>query len=161
MYYVPGTPELPRNSRNSPHYAELRFCRRLFDGIAGLESMLPGMTPSYRQTVGNTDVFVLKKADAQPGQSKALVWLVAKTHTTPDQSVNLATLVWTGQSTVHWINPWRLTDNSLTTIANESHDLTNPILTKFSSVNHSRPLAGKGDGSGPHEQEDVLLWIIK
>jgi hypothetical protein len=92
---------------------------------------------------------------------EALVWLVRRDRdndpapTTVDLTLlEVGSATWTS-GTVRWFNPW--TGAEIGAEAN-AVAFTN-VPTRLDQVQFTRACAGVGDGSGAHEQEDVVIWI--
>jgi hypothetical protein len=133
------------------YLAELRAAADVVAAL-GLDSRLGGMTPTPLQSLGGLDVFVLQDA------TNALVWACLQDSATPVAKIDLSIfgVTWpTGDA--RWFNPW--TGAEITPSA-AAQDLTD-LDTRIAEVVFSRPCAGAGDGSGPHEREDVLIWVTK
>ena len=131
--------------------AELAACHKVVNDL-GLEAILPTMTASpIKSDVGAVHVFVMKN------NTHALVWVYLKAHATTQAKINLSNygVTW-GTGKVVWINPW--TGAQFKT---EQGQNLNDLDTRLGDVKFQRAGAGDGSGNGPHEKEDVLLWVTK
>ena len=58
------------------------------------------------------------------------------------------------EAKVAWLNPWTGVQFAI-----EPNQALSSVPAKLGDVDFSRPCAGEGNGRGPHEREDVILWI--
>ena len=136
--------------------------------ITGLEVKLPQLTAQIPEGgtamqdggADNVWVFVLK------GETEAFVWVVKKVKDAAiSPTLNLKDtygVPW-ARGDIKWENPWTsgpvVTPGVSWTL---NADLTKvDVATWLDRVKFTRACAGAGDGTGPHEKEDILLWITK
>jgi len=151
------------------YYDELRACAAVIEE-SGLAQKLGGMHPPqgvspWLQNGAEDKVWVLVLKNGDTNGSEALVWIYKKQKLEEIANpLNISATYHLGwvNGRIKWRNPWtgaRVGEDSTEIVALNAVG----VKAKLDEVKHDRPLVGSenGQGDGPHETEDILLWITK